>query len=461
MKTFFLLSFFSFALLNATANVQFIPLPKNSLQPLSLKYESATKKIHVFCNGNDNNFNGFVDSNDVGPSWVILEEKDNQINSTVASTFGKRFFQFPLRLDFLDKNESFEPSVYIPFTNETNPDFSTKNPGYISSFDLVTKEVISANVTGFQANSVSHYGPHLLLTRNRPTMKGDVVVYDLSTNKPLQTINAEMNLLDAYAYTANGKLKLAAYSDNYTDSAWFHIALVPHMSDFSFTTKKTGKTPNHMLVTDKRIYLTLNGSHSVIIYNSANGDFIREVATGTTGFNGPREVVELPNNKFSVSTYNGEVIIFDSENFNLLQRVPTKINDITYNTESMVVAGNILYAASPYDNQYNKNNSGLFKIDLTTLGIDEFDNSESNSHVYPNPVRDYFNLKIDNIQSENYTIKVIDANGRILNEQTLPYYQINQTYNKANLGITSAGIYRLNVSSTNFNTTIPLVVIND
>jgi DNA-binding beta-propeller fold protein YncE len=82
------------------------------------------------------------------------------------------------------------------------------------------------------------------------------------------------------------------------------------------TTVDVGDTPNHLLIHDGRAYVTVNGSHHIIVVDLAERKVIDTIKTGTSGYDGPRESAidtKDPDGRMRlyVTTFTGDVRIFD------------------------------------------------------------------------------------------------------------------------------------------------------
>lgn len=76
--------------------------------------------------------------------------------------------------------------------------------------------------------------------------------------------------------------------------------------------------------------------------------------------------------------------------------------------------------------------------------------TESNISIFPNPSNGQFNLKIDGFESENLTISIMDATGRILNSQIINTF--GQTVYQEEFNISNqvtTGLYFIRIASEN------------
>lgn len=431
------------------------------VQPIAVNYDSKTKLYHIFCNGDDKNYNGKIDSGDVAPSWwTLYYDVDNNPVKTKVKEFTNGFFQFPLRVDFLDANDFSDRLVYIPFTDETDGVKVTKS-GYIQSFSLDDYKVVDDNVCGFKGEAVASYGPHLLIPKNPADgSEGEVVVFNLATKKPLQTIKAGKKVKESQAFTdANGKLRLAAFSlvSYGADSSILHIAEVPHTQDFTFTDFKIGKTPNHLSIYEGKVYVTLNGSHEVYVRDANDFNAAPNIIkTGTTGFNGPRETVFQANVQLT-STYNGELLWKTVGRNEELNREETKVNGVNAALEGIAVkpdkfeyAGIIV--ASPYDVNYNKSNGGVYVFNRwEDTSVEEMQaKANANTLIFPNPVRSKLKLNLSQDDLNAYfSVRITDNTGTVLYSNNQMGYTLANGLLVSDLNLKTNGCYFLTLQSAN------------
>jgi len=442
------------------------------LQPLAVNFDSKTNLYHIFCNGDDKNYNGKIDEGDTPPSWWTLKYDNNNLIKTKVKEFTNGYFQFPLRVDFLDANDFSDRLVYIPFADETDANFKVTKSGYIQSLSLDDFEVVDDNVCGFKGEAVASYGPHLLIPKNPADgSEGEVIVFNLAIKKPLQTIKAGKMVQEAQAFSdANGKLRLAAFSLGSfgADSSILHIAEVPHTQDFTFTDFKIGKTPNHLAINKGKVVVTLNGSHEVLFKDITKLEVAPTIfKTGTTGFNGPRETVFLEAyNIFLTTTYNGE-LLWKADYQTEFQRVEASSKNIKAALEGIVARegiGNVV-VASPYDTTYNKENGGVYIFDkLENTSVEEIQTKANDkSLIFPNPVRSKLklNLSQDDLNAF-YSVQITDNTGSVVYSSNEMGYTLANGIAVVSLNLQTNGCYFLTLQSSN-NTIIssPFIYLSE
>ena len=104
-----------------------------------------------------------------------------------------------------------------------------------------------------------------------------------------------------------------------------------------------GDTGNGMAVDAQgRLYIALNGSHSIEVFDTRSMQSVGTVATATSGFDGPRQVLILPDQATGViSTFANDLRFFDLATLQI-----TDTLTVGQKPEHMVVKGGFLYVAN-------------------------------------------------------------------------------------------------------------------
>jgi hypothetical protein len=87
-------------------------------------------------------------------------------------------------------------------------------------------------------------------------------------------------------------------------------------------------------------------------------------------------------------------------------------------------------------------------MNFTTLGTESFDFS-STIKIYPNPIKNFFTVNIDNIQNSTY--EIYDLNGKILSKGSV------ENLNPIDISYFQKGFYFLNIKTENFKKTFKLI----
>jgi hypothetical protein len=85
------------------------------------------------------------------------------------------------------------------------------------------------------------------------------------------------------------------------------------------TTIPVGDTPNHLLINGDRAYVTVNGSHQVVVVDLPQQKAIDTILVGTSGYDGPREcAIDTAGGsvRLYVTTFSSDVRVFDAASGN-------------------------------------------------------------------------------------------------------------------------------------------------
>ncbi len=253
--------------------------------------------VHIFCGRIDQNFNGTQDPEDVPPSWWIVDAHTFSIKNSVSLPW--QALSFPVRIAI----DSVHNIIYLPVADS------------IFAYDLNTQQAVDTFAIGKFARSVSIDIPSQTLffcTADPST----VYRYNLATGN-LETLFSADTI--AFAQTAlpirlrNGDSLLAVLFEGtfgQTDSRL--LLLYPdHTRSFAI-----GGLGNHIAAFGDTLVVTMNGSHQVHLVDLRSETIVKTLATGTDGYNGPRESL-LWKNWLITSTYNSDIRIFDLDNGSL------------------------------------------------------------------------------------------------------------------------------------------------
>ncbi len=122
-----------------------------------------------------------------------------------------------------------------------------------------------------------------------------------------------------------------------------------------------GAGPNHILLDGDRAWVTVNGNNTVARVDLKRWRVDRRIAVGTTGFDGPRESLLLPNGDLAVTTYAGDMrVIHDG--------VVTRTIRTGERAEGLAMFDGKLFVANPLKSDYSVD-STVAVIDLAQVGV--------------------------------------------------------------------------------------------
>lgn len=307
--------------------------------PLKVLKLPGSDKVHIFCAGDDMNYDDEIGPEEEAPSWWVLES----VNSAPRKVLDfDRFF----------KSRPFRPALdpatnmmYIPLV------------GKIVSIDLNAEEMDDDMVAEIDAQSINFAGGHLLITVS-PGMGeiGRLDVLNLQTNQILQTVEGGVNIMDCIYYPGQQGISIAILNqgDFGTNESNVMYGAINHMFDFELDQKiEVGNAANHIIHHRGKLYVTVTNSHWIKVINLAT-DEVETWHTGTTGWNGPRESV-VKDDRLYVTTFAGDVREFDLNTGLLINLYESgygdKIENIAFHGDET------FFSANPYDEYYTPENA--------------------------------------------------------------------------------------------------------
>jgi YVTN family beta-propeller protein len=173
-----------------------------------------------------------------------------------------------------------------------------------------------------------------------------------------------------------------------------------------------GSGANHLLIlaNEQEAAVTMNGSHTLVRVDLQAGTVIDRMSTGTTGFDGPREAIELVGGiepGFAVTTYAGDVRLMESGTTYRVEPTGGK-------SEGIVRVGNLLYIANPFTPDYGPDSTVVI-IDLTPssapIEASSFASLEQN---VPNPASDRATVRFSLASAAHVRLEIRSVDGAIV-----------------------------------------------
>jgi hypothetical protein len=265
------------------------------LQPVSLVADDSGR-VHVLCSRTDVDFDSQRDTGDAPAAWVVFD---------AASKMRVALAEFPwVNLSAARHGFSAAAGVF---------DFCTA--AGVKRYSAIDQQrVTSIASEAFASVWTSTTGDTVWLAEH-PSFSdpGTVVELHLSTQKST-TYPAGVCPQAARPFSA-GSVRGIAFINEGTFGGADDGTLDIYVGQ-QRTTVDVGDTPNHLLIHDGRAYVTVNGSHHIIVVDLAERKVIDTIKTGTSGYDGPRESAidtKDPDGRMRlyVTTFTGDVRIFD------------------------------------------------------------------------------------------------------------------------------------------------------
>lgn len=301
---------------------------------------------HVFCAGKDANYNGQLDEGDEYPSWWIIKESEEmgEIIFKAEKKFDfDSFFKFPSGVEvFRPGFDWANDVVYIPFE------------GVIKAFDMIDFDIHDDQVAFINATSVALAGGHLLLTVTPGADQvGKLDVLNLTSGQVLQSVTAKENVMQSVYYQSTKGISIAMLSNGPYGEAngVVQYGAINHMFSFDLEDEViVGKSPNHMIFNNGKLYVSVNGDHKIVEIDVETHE-TRTFYTGTIAFNGPRDIF-VSEGKLYVATYQGDVRVINLQT----GCVELISGEYSEKIETVLPLNEYLFMLASYDESYSSAN---------------------------------------------------------------------------------------------------------
>jgi hypothetical protein len=393
---------------------------------------------HVFCLGQDANYNGVLDEGDEYPSWWKIPVHTGAMKTEKVMDFPMGGVQFNTRHAF----DSGSGTLYL-----------SQGTGIVA-LNLGLGTVKDENVYTGYSGSLSLYSSHLFIAV--PGAESKIEVISTKSKNKLFDVPAGINLMEVLPYMVSGEMGFVALNNGPygVDSSNVMIYKLNHQGEgttvTSIDTIYVGNTGNHINIADGKLYVTVNGSHEVKVIDLKSKEITKSIATGTEGWNGPRQS-RVHGNTLYVTTYNEDLRAFDLTTGEMIDsyELPAK-------GEGIDISNNIIAVCNISNADYTPNNSVSFFQIATSVAEESL---AADIKLYPNPVTDRAELSFSTpaVGLENITIynidgiKVADVSTDIAGN-SLTQISIDCTE-------FAAGTYVLHLKANNTIQSIPFVVI--
>ncbi len=370
--------FLVFAVISANAQVPTV----FSTGPQPLAIHRAGNFAHIFCNGDDKDYDGVYESvSGEKPAYWVTHDISNG-NVIDSKVMNKGYFNVPFRPGF-SSSKMFHPrgnriEVYDLSSKELIDSalVSLPNPKSI----ITAVYVITSSLNGVEqeiAIALSH--------KTSFTEKGTFSIYDLSEKRIVaqtevginpQMIRSFRNLLGETEYVV-----LCEGTFGAKNSTLHRLLPTPMMGEpFEKTVFELGDTGNYVDIVDQLALTLMNGSHEVMAIDLATNRVLPgSFPVGTEGYDGPRELLIDPStNQVFISTYASDIRIGSLSDGTMLDSWST-----SGKAEGMaLIDGNVWVCSSFKKGEYVYDSViNVFPFDFTS-SINEKDPIHSNVSIH-------------------------------------------------------------------------------
>lgn len=285
--------------------------------------------MHVFSNRVDADFDGVQDEGDSPAAWV-------QIDPTSLQTL--RSYSFPwadVKASFVGISESANVAFFCVNNTVEKFDLESRSDGQLGVVYRGLSSAVSSTDGGTaiyvsQRPSFTDPGTVVQVTLD----SRDSIVYQAGPNPQRTARFITSNMVQGLAVLSEGNFG----QPNGLFDMWKQSSL-----GTARTSLMVGNTPNHFLISGDSAYVTVNGSHWVVIVNLVTTEAVDTILVGTTGFDGPRESV-VANGMLYVSTFSSDVRVFEIASGRLIGTIP-----LDAKPEGLAINGYDLWVTRSYE----------------------------------------------------------------------------------------------------------------
>lgn len=395
---------------NSVLLAQIPKLLHTDFQPLAIHHVDDT--VHVFCNGNDIDYDGiFEPENGEKPaSWL----KYQAVTGTLLSkrTIEHTYFSVPFRPAFFD-GKFYNPNANVievyDLTSQSLIDSALiKLPNTQSTITAVHVETMLMS-SGEKRNILACSHKTSFTQNGLFSMFGldDVqLLGEMEIGMNPQLIRVYTNLLGEQEFTV-----LCEGTFGGKNSKLFRLLPMSSSgSPFKFDSYDLGDTGNYFVIQDQLALTVMNGSHEIIPINLATNTVLPGFPIGTTGYDGPREVVlDTISNRVFVSTYASDIRIGSLLNGDVLGSM-----EPNGKPEGMAIINGSLWACNAYKKGDYAPDSTIAIFALGTSSIQNEQESQYDITLTDGICTMY--LKDQNFSGD---IQVIDASGKTVISESI------------------------------------------
>lgn len=303
--------------------------------------------VHVLTRGVDVNFNGTKDDGDTAASWHRFAQNGLDIGS----------YEFPWGLVAASR-PALDP------VNERMFVIAADTLRVLNTAFMVPM-TLAGWTQGGVAVSMLNDSTLMISTRPSYTDPGVVRFVRASDGTLLDgQIEAGVNVQMTHALHDDTVLVISEGNFGAADGSLMLAAR--NGASWTTTVLANGGNANHLLVVGRTAYVTMNGSHEIVIVDLDTRAIVRRIPTGTTGYDGPRECV-LHDGRLFVTTFAGDVRIYDPANGELVGRI-----NVDAKPEALAIVNGKLWVCRTFDRTSYEVRNGvrIYELNSTTGIID-------------------------------------------------------------------------------------------
>ncbi|MEI6091099.1 MAG: T9SS type A sorting domain-containing protein [bacterium] len=326
--------------LNAQTNLKYYQYSKSKsfdvgVQPQFVFYDKTTQKAHVFCIGQDLNYDGIKDDVDYSPSWWTIDmangDKTTKIQDFPFGSFN--MFYFRPAVDTANRK------IYIPSSNKV---FGFGLDDLTLKDSIIAPSIIEGMTYGF--------GEFFLSVNPTYGAPGKVLVYkDGLLSKEIEVGVMAQNIA-VYSNSKTQKAIAVVNIGNYGENSSVSFIEFAENDEYTKTDVEIGITANSIYSNAGYIYVVCNSTNNTYKINAENYQIEKILHSATTGWDGPRQMAF--NNEYGfISDFSGDVRVMDlNEGIKEIIHVNGKIEGVA------IVSNQSFLTAVQMNADYSSNN---------------------------------------------------------------------------------------------------------
>lgn len=278
--------------------------------------------VHILTNRIDSKNFGVQDEGDEPAKWFRYNSETKELID--STTFAWWSYSFPIRVG-VDK---ISHKLYIPMNDA------------IAEYDLITGQISDSLYLEIPSRSISTNGNTIGIVDKNTAAQ---TAYKLSKYTSGTFIQQALRCGPNKEYIAF--INEGAFGATTNDS---YLTI---LTDNSQVVYALGKGANHIFEYENKLYITMNGSHEIVIFSLTELNIEKKISTQTSGSDGPRESVISKENPTTIytTTYAGDVLSISLETGEILSTISLPGAKV----ESIVSIKDFIFASIPLSSDYS------------------------------------------------------------------------------------------------------------
>ncbi len=434
---------FVFCMANVSAQLNEVMEIQVGTQPMAIITDEANQCYHVFCNGQDINWDGIQDEGDETQSWWKIPFLPENFDPGAAIKAEKvRDFDFMrMVFPFRPGYNAEEGIVYLSDISGATKAYNTSNGELINDLNLPTDLSSTDGLNNF-------------IFGTSTTAEGDGILEIIDgVGGLIESYEVNKNPFMTLAFEYNGKIHIvvASYGDYNSDDSAVEIFIEDNVG-FTLAAKfeHLGNTLNYLTFFEGKIAAVSNGSHKIDIIDLESLTIEKSINLPTTGYDGPRECVySKAHELLFVSAYDGNIYSVNPETGEVLTAVEAgcKTEGMAFQSPKYVL-GTAIMEKGAY--------TYMDKIIVYEVKYTSVDDNNYNYSVYPLPAINAITIQFneDIISADNLVVYTQNGGKVNINNSSI-------NANKLNLELANSisnGLYIVSFTSNGVEYKVPFVV---